>query len=189
MTPRPFKAQLSSGVLIFDHVIIQQNNIPVFSPAITDGALGDTLYFHSYKNPGLVIDIVEGKWIIYVRLYVVLRKLITTTFLYFCDISTFLFNFLVVNVILSHMKITCFNFTRLTENNNSAITTWRSWIRNPQKTYFFDDHIKFLFACMTMKYTVHNCFSQMTIHSILTPFIQKGKLSKKPMLLHKFSAI
>lgn len=76
LTPRPFKAQLSSGVLIlnFDHVIIQQNNIPVFSPAITDGALGDTLYFHSYKNPGLVIDIVEGKWIIYVQLYVVLRK-------------------------------------------------------------------------------------------------------------------
>lgn len=74
MTPRPFKAQLLSGVLIFDHVIIQQNNIPVFSPAITDGALGDTLYFHSYKNPGLVIDIVEGKWIIYVQLYVVLRK-------------------------------------------------------------------------------------------------------------------
>ena len=59
---------------MFDHVIIQQNNIPVFSPAITDGALGDTLYFHSYKNPGLVIDIVEGKWIIYVQLYVVLRK-------------------------------------------------------------------------------------------------------------------
>lgn len=63
MTPWLFKAQLSSGVLIFDHVIIQQNNIPVFSPAITDGALGDTLYFHSYKNPGLVIDIVEGKWL------------------------------------------------------------------------------------------------------------------------------
>ena len=33
----------------------------MFSPAITDGALGDTLYFHSYKNPGLVIDIVEGE--------------------------------------------------------------------------------------------------------------------------------
>ena len=43
--------------------INQQNNIPVFSPALTDGALGDTLYFHSYKNPGLVIDIVEGKYI------------------------------------------------------------------------------------------------------------------------------
>ena len=41
--------------------LFQQNNIPIFNPALTDGALGDTLYFHSYKNPGLVIDIVEGK--------------------------------------------------------------------------------------------------------------------------------
>ena len=38
-----------------------QNNIPVFSPALTDGSIGDMIYFHSYKNPGLVIDIVEGK--------------------------------------------------------------------------------------------------------------------------------
>jgi len=36
-----------------------KNNIPVFSPALTDGSLGDMIYFHSYKNPGLVIDIVE----------------------------------------------------------------------------------------------------------------------------------
>lgn len=36
----------------------------MFSPALTDGALGDTLYFHSYKNPGLVIDIVEGKYLV-----------------------------------------------------------------------------------------------------------------------------
>ncbi|XP_013393091.1 deoxyhypusine synthase [Lingula anatina] len=36
-----------------------KNNIPVFSPALTDGSLGDMLYFHSYKNPGLVLDIVE----------------------------------------------------------------------------------------------------------------------------------
>lgn len=38
-----------------------QNNIPVFSPALTDGSLGDMIYFHSFKNPGLVVDIVEGK--------------------------------------------------------------------------------------------------------------------------------
>ena len=38
-----------------------QNNIPVFSPALTDGSLGDMIYFHSYRNPGLVIDIVEGE--------------------------------------------------------------------------------------------------------------------------------
>ncbi|XP_075942278.1 deoxyhypusine synthase [Anarhichas minor] len=36
-----------------------KNNIPVFSPALTDGSLGDMMYFHSYKNPGLVLDIVE----------------------------------------------------------------------------------------------------------------------------------
>ncbi|MED6236521.1 hypothetical protein ATANTOWER_010523 [Ataeniobius toweri] len=36
-----------------------ENNIPVFSPALTDGSLGDMIYFHSFKNPGLVLDIVE----------------------------------------------------------------------------------------------------------------------------------
>ena len=36
-----------------------KNNIPVFSPALTDGSIGDMLYFHSYKNPGLKLDIVE----------------------------------------------------------------------------------------------------------------------------------
>lgn len=36
-----------------------KNNIPVFSPALTDGSLGDMIYFHSYKNPGLVLDIIE----------------------------------------------------------------------------------------------------------------------------------
>jgi len=36
-----------------------KNNIPVFSPAITDGSLGDMLYFHSYKRPGLIVDIVS----------------------------------------------------------------------------------------------------------------------------------
>jgi deoxyhypusine synthase len=35
-----------------------KNNIPVFSPAITDGSIGDMLYFMSYKNPGLVLDLV-----------------------------------------------------------------------------------------------------------------------------------
>jgi len=36
-----------------------KNNIPVFCPAITDGSLGDMIYFHSYKNPGLIIDLVQ----------------------------------------------------------------------------------------------------------------------------------
>jgi len=34
-----------------------KNNIPVFCPAITDGSVGDMMYFHSYKNPGLICDI------------------------------------------------------------------------------------------------------------------------------------
>ncbi|KAM3837050.1 deoxyhypusine synthase isoform 1-T1 [Vipera latastei] len=37
----------------------QKNNIPILSPAITDGSLGDMIFFHSYKKPGLVLDIVE----------------------------------------------------------------------------------------------------------------------------------
>jgi len=28
--------------------------ICVFSPALTDGSLGDMLFFHSFRNPGLV---------------------------------------------------------------------------------------------------------------------------------------
>jgi len=36
-----------------------KNNIPVFSPALTDGSIGDMLYFHSYKREGLVLDLVR----------------------------------------------------------------------------------------------------------------------------------
>jgi len=43
-----------------------QNNIPVFSPALTDGSLGDMIYFHSLKNTlsadtprSLSLDIVQ----------------------------------------------------------------------------------------------------------------------------------
>ncbi|XP_021938994.1 probable deoxyhypusine synthase isoform X2 [Zootermopsis nevadensis] len=36
-----------------------KNKIPVFSPALTDGSLGDMMYFHSYRNPGLVLDIIQ----------------------------------------------------------------------------------------------------------------------------------
>ncbi|XP_035664618.1 deoxyhypusine synthase-like [Branchiostoma floridae] len=37
-----------------------KNEIPVFSPAITDGSIGDLLFMHAYRNPGLVLDIVHG---------------------------------------------------------------------------------------------------------------------------------
>ena len=36
-----------------------KNSIPVFCPALTDGSIGDMLFFHSYKNPGLRLDIIE----------------------------------------------------------------------------------------------------------------------------------
>ncbi|WFD39685.1 deoxyhypusine synthase [Malassezia japonica] len=36
-----------------------KNDIPVFCPALTDGSLGDMIYFHSYKNPGLTVDLVR----------------------------------------------------------------------------------------------------------------------------------
>jgi deoxyhypusine synthase len=36
-----------------------KNDIHVYSPALTDGSMGDMIYFHSYQTPGLVIDIVE----------------------------------------------------------------------------------------------------------------------------------
>lgn len=35
-----------------------KNNIPVFCPAFTDGAIGDILFTNSYKND-LVIDLVK----------------------------------------------------------------------------------------------------------------------------------
>lgn len=37
-----------------------KNNIPVFCPAITDGSLGDMLFFHTYRNStSLKVDILE----------------------------------------------------------------------------------------------------------------------------------
>lgn len=36
-----------------------KNNIPVFCPGLTDGSLGDMLYIHSIRNPGLIVDVVQ----------------------------------------------------------------------------------------------------------------------------------
>jgi deoxyhypusine synthase len=36
-----------------------KNKIPIFCPALTDGSIGDMLYFHSYKRNGFVLDINE----------------------------------------------------------------------------------------------------------------------------------
>ena len=35
-----------------------KNDIPIYCPALTDGSIGDMLYFHSFRSPGLVLDIV-----------------------------------------------------------------------------------------------------------------------------------
>ena len=34
-----------------------KNDIPVYCPAITDGSVGDMVYFFSYKRPGFILDI------------------------------------------------------------------------------------------------------------------------------------
>ena len=34
----------------------------IFSPALTDGSLGDMLFFHSFRNPGLVSKMYFFKW-------------------------------------------------------------------------------------------------------------------------------
>jgi deoxyhypusine synthase len=36
-----------------------KNGIPVICPALTDGSVGDMLYFHSYKRKGFILDINE----------------------------------------------------------------------------------------------------------------------------------
>ena len=36
-----------------------KNDIHVYSPAITDGSIGDMVYFHSFQNPGLILDLVS----------------------------------------------------------------------------------------------------------------------------------
>ncbi|KAJ8927907.1 hypothetical protein NQ314_019537 [Rhamnusium bicolor] len=36
-----------------------KNKIPVFCPALTDGSIGDMMFLHSFKNPGLVLDIIS----------------------------------------------------------------------------------------------------------------------------------
>jgi deoxyhypusine synthase len=40
-----------------------KNKIPVYCPCITDGALGDNIYFFNFKHPDFMIDIVSDlKW-------------------------------------------------------------------------------------------------------------------------------
>lgn len=36
-----------------------KNDIPVFCPAITDGAIGDNLFFYNYNEAGFIVDILQ----------------------------------------------------------------------------------------------------------------------------------
>jgi deoxyhypusine synthase len=36
-----------------------KNNIPVHAPALTDGAIGDIIYFYSYQEAGFIVDIAK----------------------------------------------------------------------------------------------------------------------------------
>jgi len=36
-----------------------KNKIPVFSPAVIDGSIGDMLFFHGQKHPGFILDTLE----------------------------------------------------------------------------------------------------------------------------------
>ena len=60
-TPSKFIHRLGKEINHEDSVYYwaYKNNIPVFCPALTDGSIGDMLYFFSYKNPEFMIDIVE----------------------------------------------------------------------------------------------------------------------------------
>eukprot|EP00536_Pseudo-nitzschia_multiseries_P003976 jgi/Psemu1/186901/e_gw1.63.68.1 len=60
-TPSKFIHRLGTEIDHEDSVLYwaAKNDIPVFCPALTDGSVGDMLYFHSYKRPGFVLDIGE----------------------------------------------------------------------------------------------------------------------------------
>lgn len=62
--PSNGNSQRLQDILIFFWDILQ-NNIPVFCPGLTDGSLGDMLYFHSFRSPGLIIDIVQGRFFLF----------------------------------------------------------------------------------------------------------------------------
>ena len=34
-----------------------KNKIPVFCPALTDGSIGDMMFFNNFRNPGFIVDI------------------------------------------------------------------------------------------------------------------------------------
>lgn len=60
-TPSKFIKRLGQSIDHKDSVLYwcAKNDIDVFSPALTDGAVGDVLFFHSYKKGRFILDINE----------------------------------------------------------------------------------------------------------------------------------
>ncbi|KAJ1523783.1 hypothetical protein ONE63_001615 [Megalurothrips usitatus] len=60
-TPSKVIARLGEEINNTDSIYYwaSKNHIPVFSPALTDGSLGDMMFVHSYRNPGLIVDIIS----------------------------------------------------------------------------------------------------------------------------------
>ena len=60
-TPSEFISRLGQEINNEESVLYwaYKNNIPVFCPALTDGSIGDMIYFHSYKRNGFVLDSVR----------------------------------------------------------------------------------------------------------------------------------
>jgi len=61
ITPSEFAARLGKEINNPDSIYYwcQKNSIPVFCPALTDGSMGDMLYFFSFKHPEFKIDVVR----------------------------------------------------------------------------------------------------------------------------------
>jgi deoxyhypusine synthase len=59
ITPSEFISRLGKEIDNEESVLYwaHKNSIPIFCPALTDGSIGDMIYFHSYKRSGLIIDI------------------------------------------------------------------------------------------------------------------------------------
>jgi deoxyhypusine synthase len=59
ITPSEFVARLGREINNPESIYYwaQKNSIPVFCPALTDGSMGDIIYFSSFKHPEFKIDI------------------------------------------------------------------------------------------------------------------------------------
>lgn len=64
VTPSELIAKLGEKIDNKDSIYYwaNKNEIPVFCPAITDGSLGDMIYFFKSKHPDFLVDVAEDIW-------------------------------------------------------------------------------------------------------------------------------